>query len=176
MHNDVMIKYVKRWQELVRKQRDIDYERSVFAKDLRGEFGTDARFVKWCQEELRLTKVQAEELLLRADLAKTVGTEETWKKVGGFGALRAVEALPIAKRRHVIEVAKTTGKSIRTLVRESDKRSPAPAEPLRRSSPQDDASRLAQFILEHVPDAKITATIRAVMSRYIASSRAAKAA
>ncbi len=170
--SDSMFKYVKRWQELERKQKDLDYERSVFAKELRAEFGNngDARFVKWCKDELGLTEVGANELLLRATMVKTVGDEKTWKNLGGFRAIRAVEVLPREKRVHVIEAAKTTGKSVATLVREN---CGVPQTTRERVSPISDAEVLAKFITSHHDESRLPPAVRTIVARYAPLRRAA---
>lgn len=171
MNNDKMIQYVKRWQQLERKSKELDYERSVFAKELRSEFGNDAQFIKWCADELGLTATRSSDLLLRATAAKAVPDASTWSRIGGFREIGALAAVPDRKTQiHIIESAKSTGKGIRTLIRENVTHEPPPP----RTTPARDAEELARFIVQNVPEDRLTENIRAVVARYVrAIARAA---
>jgi hypothetical protein len=122
MNNDKMIHFVKRWRELERQQRDLDFNKSLWCRDLRREFpiGTigENQFIKWCDTELGLTAGQASELLARAAAVKTVPDADTWKVLGGFRAIQQLDMVPKHQQVNVLEAAKSSGKSLRTVIKE----------------------------------------------------------
>lgn len=123
MKNDKMIQFVKRWRDLERRQKDLDFERSVFARDLRAEFEPgrlgDDEFVNWCVVELGLTAAQARsEFLPRAQAAIAVPDVGTWNQLGGFRQTRHLVGLTKKQQVDVVQAAKVSNKVITTVRRE----------------------------------------------------------
>lgn len=166
MDSGKMVRFIERWRDLEKRQKDLDYERSVFARDLRAALPSDAAFTKWCVAEIGLAEPAAQDLLLRAIAAKVVPDVTVWKRVGGFREIRAVAALPRREQVNVLETAKFTGQSIRSIVRGLQNKGDEPVE-LRRASPSADAQTLAHFVMEHVPQGRLTPKIKAVLARYV---------
>lgn len=175
MTNDKMIAFVKRWQEIERQQKDLDFSRSKLARDIRNEFDKgdrgDDQFVNWCTVELGITAWQAKELLTRAVAATVVPDERTWKMIGGYRAIRPLQDLARRDQVAVLESAKSSGRAPINIMRErgliqapTPRAMPTPApivvmkrEPARPTDEQSahlDAVVLAQFIAKnskHIP-------------------------
>ncbi len=123
MTNDKMIQFLKRWRQLETQQRDLEFARSEWARDVRGEFvagkAGDEQFAEWCSTELGLSRGQVYgDLLMRVSAIALVPDEKTWKVVGGLKAIAQVRDLPRREVLAVIECVKVTGKSVRTVMRE----------------------------------------------------------
>lgn len=186
MNNDKMIRFVKRWREIEQQQKDLDFQRSVLARDIRAEFGKgdtgDEQFINWCAVELGITAWAAKELLTRAVAATVVPDERTWKMIGGYRAIRPLEELPKRHQVDVIEAAKASGRAPVTIMRERGlikaPETTRPALPTpravvvvkRETRPTDeqsahmDAVALAQFIARTSRD--IPRDILAIVNRY----------
>lgn len=167
MNNDVMIKYVKRWRDIKKRQSDLDYERSLLASDIRAEFDPgsvgDSKFVSWCLDELRIDSSEAVELLARAAAVNSVrGDEKTWKALGGFRQVRHIVDLPRTQRTSLIGEAISSEKALTTLIRE--KGILPHEESGDRPTPLRDARELAEFIRERVQDPP--PRIKRILSHY----------
>jgi ribosomal protein S18 len=135
MTNDKMIQFVKRWREIERAQKDIDFTRSELARDIRAEFprgdNGDQQFTNWCVNELGLTAFAVKELLLRAVAATVVPDERTYKMVGGFKAIRPMQDLTKSQQVIVLEAAKAQSKAPRTIMKERGLLQSMPVTPAR---------------------------------------------
>lgn len=179
MNSGKLVRFIERWRELERQTKDLDFQRSVFARDLRKEFAAgsagDDQFTKWCETELGLNAAAACELLTRARAVEVCADEKTYARVGGFKAVRHVIALPKRAQVEVIEAAKSQHKNVLTVVREREKaknqNTPAASKvasstaPTLRYSSFADAKALAEFIHEHCED--MPASIRTIVGRYV---------
>lgn len=163
MHNDKMIEYVKRWQDIQKRKADLDYETSVLARDIRSEFKPgevgDQQFIGWCGLELGMLPQQATELLERAEAVSIVPDAKQWKRLGGSKALRHVVALPVKDRKPVIMQALGAGGDVRAVLRA---RGLAP--PSDRPSYKSDAERLAEYVAR-LPDPP--QYIRDIVEKYV---------
>jgi hypothetical protein len=112
---------------------------------------TTAAFIAWCKSDLGITEAASQDLALRARAAGVVPDAKTWTRLGGFGQIRAVESLPKREQVNILEAAKSTGRAVRSLVRE---RHPEMFEaatqlPERTKTQMRDVEVLARFIAEH---------------------------
>lgn len=167
MKPDKTIEFVKRWQQIQRKTKELDWEKTQFARDLRAQFDTDKQLIHWCSIELGLAEGIARELLVRAVASQVVRDEATWKSVGGFTSVRQVAELPKKQQIHVIQSAASQNKSVRSVMREQG----LIPEPVYRKT---DAEILASFVAGLPGTVKIPPEVRVVLNKYIvAQSRAA---
>lgn len=172
MTPDKIHTYRQRWRDMERRQRDLDYTRSQWAKDLRSEFPAntdgDNQFIKWCAQQINLGVAGARELLERAEAIQLVPEETAWTEYGGFPEIRRVLPLPKAHRVRVLAAAKTPDQTIRRMVRglapaiSATKQSTTP-------SAKDDATRLAAYLVARkVP---LTKSIQEIVDRYISREK-----
>lgn len=183
MNNSKMIQFVKRWREIERQTKDLDYQRSVLARDIRAEFSDgnvgDEQFIKWCDVELGLNAAAACELLTRARAVQVCADEKTYTRVGGFKAVRHLITVGKREQVAVLEAAKSQHKNVLTVVREREKARAAtlPAnantstKPVMRYSSFEDAKALAVFVDKHCKD--MPAHIRTIVGRYVESAKKA---
>ena len=122
MNKDKTFQFQQRWVELEKKQANLDFERSVLAKDIRAEFPAgelgDQAFINWCDIELNLPAAGAKELLTRATAVQIVPDAKTWNQVGGYRSIRHLQDLPKREQVNVLESAKSTGRAILNIVKE----------------------------------------------------------
>lgn len=172
MHNDKMIQYVKRWADIQKRQADLDYEMSVLAKDIRGEFRSgevgDQQFIGWCGLELGMLPNQAQDLLARAQAVAIVPDAKQWKRLGGHRALRHVVSLPKEDQKPVIMMALGTGGSVQSILRERGLIAPKQTPDYR-----SDAERLAEYVAS-LPDAP--KYVRDIAARYVKARPSKRAA
>ncbi len=151
-----LLRLIKLWHQLSKDQRDIDFRKAAWAREFRAYYPTDEKFFRGCVDELGLTRYQSEELLLQARVSGIVRDLPTWNQLGGFREIRSVVALPAKEQVHVLEIAKTTGRAVRTLVKERIPQAPpAPltATPLKTAEVKrnNDVALLAEFIAGRRP-------------------------
>jgi hypothetical protein len=88
VNNDKMIQFVKRWREIERLQKNIDFDRGQLARGIRAEFEKGARgdeqFRNWCVVEIGMTAYGARELLLMAVAASVVPDESHGRNWAAF--------------------------------------------------------------------------------------------
>ena len=153
MNSEKLIGLLKQFRKLESEQKDLDYRRAQWAREARGCFQDDRRFIVWCKSDLGLTEAQSQDLCLLARAAGVVTDPKTWINLGGSRQIRAVEQLATKREQvTVLEAAKATGKAIRTLVRE---RLPIAETAKPEFRPADkrkmiDAEVLAQFIVANI--------------------------
>lgn len=179
MNNDKMLQFVKRWRALEAAQRDLDFRISEWARDLRSEFvagkAGDDRFVSWCDQELGITKAQADGLLRRVSLLSVVPDAKTWNSFGGYEKLLPISDMPRKEQVATIEAAKASKLTIATIVRQRSKPTPTATDSVDRpervtASPAEDAAALAEFIDQVCPN--VPRSIKRLVDRYL-QSRAA---
>lgn len=168
MHKDMEFQLVEEWKRLTRARKDLERKESELARKTRDQFADgdrgDEQFIAWLKLKLELTQHQAEELLLRATAIKIVPDEATWRRVGGLREIRAVASLPKRERVEVLEIAKSTGRAIRTIVKERHppvpkiELKPAPIIPIKRTP-------------EPIADVTLTGIEAAVLVKFIRSLR-----
>lgn len=129
----VFLALIKRFRALEAAQRDLDFNMSQWARDLRACFESgkpgDNAFVKWCETELSLTEGKARhDLLVRAAAADAVKDIDTWNTVGGFKTIRALTELPRKEQVACLGAVKASGYSLRTVLKERG-HGPAPIAP-----------------------------------------------
>ena len=162
MNKDRAFELAQRWRRLVSRTKDLDWDKTLFAKDLRAEFGSggagDKALIKWCETEIGMPSYVATELLLRATVAGIVD-KEAYVQIGGFGAVRQIAALDLRQQVHVVQSAKLQNKTVRSVMREQGLL-PPPPEPV--ADP--DAVLLATFIIEQ--GIKLPKEIAKVVAKY----------
>lgn len=156
-----LFSYVKRWRELERDSKALDYRKTVFARDLRAEFATDESFRSWCEFKLGITTHQVDELLTRALAAKVTDDEKTYRSVGGFSAIRSLVGVDKPDQIRVLQSAKQQNKSIRSVMREQGLIEAPPPSTLRT-----DIEAMARFVL--ASDAP--KDVKAIARKYIAEA------
>lgn len=173
LHPDDTHRFIKRWAELVTREKDLDWDRSVFCRDLRAKFSVghagDDAFLNWLDVELGHKAGAAEELLERAQSIAVVQDHKTWKRVGGFRGVRQLLPLKQSDRVSVLEVAKSQSKAIGTVVRERGLK-PTVVEqdlPRRRETRDPDVVFLAKYIaaLDGVPPVVMEVALRYAQDR-----------
>jgi hypothetical protein len=173
MNRDKSFEYVKQWRELERRQKELDFEQSQWARRLRGEFAKgevgDEHFTGWCVTELDIAKSKIAELLLRATAAAIVSDPATWKRVGGYATIKHLDEFSRRDQVAVLEAVKATGKAIRTVVEERGLR-----EPVKRHDARKDAAVLAVFVRGNCRD--VPPYIKAIVARYDADLSEVRAA
>jgi len=163
------MRLIKAWRALEAAQKDLDYKKSEWAREVRSLAPTDAKFIDWCSVELRLTQAQAKELLDRAATLAIVPDVKTWNTHGGFQKLRKLVELPKKEQVAVIEAAKVSGHAISTVLQQ---RGHVPTSAPVASvlvGPAADAAALAAFIrgvIENGASIVVTREIRALLRRY----------
>jgi hypothetical protein len=117
---DMRHKMIKVWRAIQKDQRDLDFRKSAFSKDLRAHFAAgktgDNLFHKWCLDNLGLQRNQTQELLARGVAATIVADADTWNLLNGYKSIAYVRDLPRKEQIAVIEAAKKSGYSIRTIM------------------------------------------------------------
>lgn len=168
LNKDESFSFIKRWNELERAGRALDFSRSKWAAELRSKFapGTigDDQFRNWCNIEIGLGEVGASELLERASAFVDVPDERTWNTVGGFQQVRQLGVVPRSERPMLIEAAKSGNRNIRSVLRERKL-----IEPIEKSSPARDARELAAFIER--TSTSVPKHIAKIVARYVESKQ-----
>lgn len=117
---DTRHKMIKVWRAIQKDQRDLDFRKSEFSRELRAHFPAgktgDNLFHKWCLDNLGLQRNQTQELLARGVAATIVPDADTWNLLGGYRNVAYVRELPRKEQVAVIEAAKKSGYAIRTIM------------------------------------------------------------
>jgi hypothetical protein len=167
MKPDKNSQFVKRWQVIQRKTKELDWEKTQFAKDLRAQFDTDKQVIKWCEGELGMAAHVAQELILRSNAANVVKDAAQWQSVGGFSSVRQLVGLEKKQQVHVVQSAVLQNKSIRSVMRDQG----LVAEPVNQKT---DAEILAEFVAGM--NIKLPPNIQKILNKYVvAKSRHLKA-
>ncbi len=144
MQNEEMLKFVKRWRALEAAQKDLDFARSTWARDLRSHWAGnhgDEKFVQWCETELGLSAAQSAELLARAAARALVTDPKEWSDAGGFVRIRPLVGLPKREVAACLSAAKAGGYALSTVLRQRG-HGAAPA-PVGRAAPFGTAGKRA---------------------------------
>jgi len=163
MNNDKMIRFIKQWRDLEDQRRKLDFERSRWCREVRAEFTKgeigDRAFVNWLAVEIGIAAATGQEMLERAVAHHTVPDEKTWDRVGGFSNIRILAALPQRDKATILEAAKASAKTVKTVMRERGLGGTA------QKVAKPDVVLLAEFVatLDEVPPA-----IMAIVTRYVA--------
>ena len=179
MNTEKLISLTKQWRRLEDDQRDLDFRKAEWARAARGCFQDDRRFITWCKSDLGITEAAAQDLCLRARAAGVVPDAKTWTRLGGFGQIRAVESLPKREQINILESAKSTGRAVRTLVRE---RHPemfenATQTPERTKKQMSDIEKLSRFIADHVDTLpRLPSDVEVIVRMYVPSVAKKRAA
>lgn len=179
---------VKRWRELDRQQKDLDFKKSVWSREARAAFPDgdigDSQFANWLATDLGFTHKDVTEHQLRAVAAKIVPDQKTYKDVGGYRQIKKLEPLNARQRVTVLEAAKATEHTIERVIRDrglahkTEPKTPlvkvAPAAtPYKPRAPQVDhyaaACILARYLGRH--GGKLPREIRELVDRYSAQLR-----
>ncbi len=172
-----LLRLIKAWHALNNSQQDLDFKKAAWAREFRAYYPTEEQFFRGCVDELGLTRYQSEDLLLRARTGDAVKDVSTWNRLGGFREIRSVVALPPKEQIIVLEIAKSTGRAVRTLVKE---RLPPPAPiqvtpaPMKAADKKQisDAAAFAQFIADNVSRLpKMTAEFETRLRMYVPGMR-----
>jgi len=120
MSVDARHKLIKVWRQIQKDQRDLDFRKSEFSKELRAHFAAgkagDEMFHRWCLDNLGLQRNQTQELLARGIAATIVTDADAWNMLNGYKSIAYVRELPRKEQIAVIEAAKKSGYSIRTIM------------------------------------------------------------
>lgn len=117
---DARHRFIKVWRAIQKDQAELDFRKSAFSKELRAQFSPgksgDETFHKWCMEYLGLQRNQTQELLARGVAVTIVNDPLTWNTLGGYKSIAYVRELPRKEQVAVIDAAKKSGYSIRTIM------------------------------------------------------------
>lgn len=161
---DRLFALYKRWCALERRAKDLDFERSVWARDALAEFDADDQFRNWCADELMISASQIDVLLNRAAVATVVAEASTWRRLGGFAQLQSLLAIPAAERTRLVESAEGDGRTIRALVcQHMAERGETPPP---RANSLIDVRVLAAFIRERLNDNEMPPNVATIVQRY----------
>lgn len=163
------LRLIKAFRALEAEQKDLDFRRSQWAREVRALAPSDAKFVDWCGVELGLTQAQAKELLDRAATLAIVPDVKTWNEHGGFQKLRKLVELPKKEQVAVIEAAKVSGYAVSTVIKQRGHAPTAAPVATIAVGPAADAAALAEYIRGlQAANAQIVVTreIRALLRRY----------
>ncbi len=134
-------------------EKDLAFRKAQWARAARGCFKDDRRFIAWCKSDLGIADAKAQDLCFMARAAGIVTDLRVWNQAGGMSQIRHVEGLDKREQVIVLEAARATGRSIRSIVKE---RHPErhPAEPSLSPTPakkreMGDLEVLACFIAEN---------------------------
>lgn len=177
MNTEKLIALAKQYRQLQDERRDLDFRQATWAREAISCFSNEDRFVVWCQSDLALTAAAAHDLCLRGRAARIVTDAKTWSRLGGMRQIRAVEPLAKKDQVNILEVAKATGRAVRTLVAE---RFPT-VRPAVTSTPvaaqMKDIERLAKFIASHLDDLpELPSDVSVIVGMYAPIARRKRAA
>ena len=117
-NSEIFVELRKCWQRLLRKEKDVAFERAVLSKDTRDACGTDHRFLMFMKSIVGFTDHQAREELLRAQAAAIVPDAKTWENLGGHNQILQVRPFDKRERVAILEAAKSSGRSISVVIKD----------------------------------------------------------
>lgn len=171
--------HVQKWRDLERRSRDVDFERSRWCRDVRGEFGPgfdgDREFLTWLRVSVMVEGDIARELLNRAQLAKLADDARAWTDLGGYRGLRPLLSVSASERGVIVAAALLENKAVRTVVREREairrsvatpQKPPAPSVAAATTPAQDDLL-VATWVVKHAKraPADVVAAARRIARR-----------
>lgn len=183
MTNGQMHALKERWRELAKRLKDLDWDITKFAADLRGQFvdgdkGDDA-FDSFCELNLGMNATKRSEMKLRAATMSVTKDAKTYKFIGGFRQVKVMRNLTRRQIVDVLESCKVSGNSFGNEMRARGLLEVKPRpEPIRvgrrlifpvkkappKIDPYFDAVTLAQYIAR--TSRSIPKDIQAVVDRY----------
>lgn len=181
MHKDLTFKLVQRFNAILQLEKDLDFKKSEWARDLLAACKTESAFVQWFEMHLSLGLVRAKEFLARAAAASIVTDADTWNRLGGFGQITRLEPLTAKQRVQVINTAKARFVQVRTAMSDlnlvpkgvvptptkpSTPPSRANATPTPNRGAARDATVLAQYIADFV-GIELPRDIQALLDIYV---------
>lgn len=102
--------FVARWRELEARGGGLDYERAVFASDLRAEFADgiegDKQFKRWARGRLHTSVSRANGLLTLAAAKKLFSSQDEWNQLGHRSGVVFLTKLDRRGRTRVLRAAK----------------------------------------------------------------------
>jgi hypothetical protein len=146
---DKLIALARRWTSLDAEERAIHFRRAQLLAEARGCFSDDRKYNVWLRTCLNFNAWQVEEAHLRVVAARIVKDQRTWDRVGGHTQIARLRGLPQRDQVAVLESAKSTNRSIRTLVQERVASKPSSEVKPMKKAPRDVAV-LARFIAENI--------------------------
>lgn len=171
MSTDKIKNFMKRWRDLQDRRKQLDFEVAILARDMRAEFEDgekgDRDYIAWLRRELGLTSPHAKAMLDRARMVARIVDAKLWTSLGGFAQIRALDDLAPAQASEVLELARSTGKTVRAAMR--DIATPVERPPSICADAREDARELAQFISFTAKE--IPPGIAALVERYTARRR-----
>jgi hypothetical protein len=172
---DQMNTFIDRWRDIERKQKDIDYLRAVWVRDVRAECGSDKAFASWCERDLGLSFGQCADLLSRVAVLDVIPDAADWRKHGGWRGVRPLATMATKRERvAVLESAKAQGLAVLTVVRQRRYAQAAARPdiaPKRTPTSGEDAARLARFVLSRIDAGTIPDDVREIIERWAPGSR-----
>lgn len=164
---DRLFQLAKRYRELAKARRDLDFKLCQWARDLRREFPNEEDFVRWCVDELGLTDGEVRfDLIPRSAAFDVAPDPATWSEIGGYKAARKLARLPRKEQVACIAAMKSTGYGVDKIMRDRGHTATPALTPAPAPAPSDDAAKLARFIAEtlhHIPN-----DIKRIVERYVA--------
>lgn len=162
MNKDKSFELAQRWRKLASRAKELDWDKTLFSKDLRAEFskGTagDHELTRWCETELEMPQYVAVELLIRSRMAPLL-SKANYETIGGFSAIRQVATLGKRDQVRVVQVAVAEQKAVRSVMRDLDL---LPKQP--DVGPNPDATLLAEFLANSGVD--MPARVAKVVRKY----------
>lgn len=162
MNKDKSFELAQRWRKLAAQAKDLDWNKTLFSKDLRDKFtkGTagDHELTQWCEVELQMPRYVAVELLIRSRVG-TLLTKTNYEVIGGFSAIRQIAVLGKRDQVRVVQAAVVEQKAVRSVMRDLDL---LPKQP--EVGPNPDAAALAEFL--NSLGVNVPAKIAKIVRRY----------
>jgi len=177
---DALFKFVKLWQDLQARTKQLDEDRNNFARDLRKQFPSkanvqegDEQFKTWCIANLKVNEFEARELLTRAMAAIVFTTKDELVSASGetgtrgTSAFQSISTLPRAEQVTIMQQAKAQKLTIAKVKRDRGHEKPA-----KKVTPAVDATTFAELINKFVLAGKITwkdvpSPVREKMALYV---------
>lgn len=157
--------FIQRWKELFQAQKDLDYKKSVFARDLRARFEAgepgDTSFLNWCQDKLELHPRSAAEMLTRAFTASIAVDDKTYKAIGGYREVRNLLDKPKREQVKIIQTAVDEHRGVNAVMRNITSTLPFK----QHFSTATDVRVLADYISRNGKN--VPADVRVVVERYV---------
>ena len=167
-----------RYNTLEASRKDVDYQTSVLAHDIRAEFprgaAGDAGFLQFLDTEFNLGGACGEEWTERVKVLAICPDALEYKNAGGFPILRRLLDRPLPAARGVVKKSQIEQRGIPAIIKE-EQNGEAPYKP--RAPPinyERDAQQLAEFIA-NLRGVSVPPMVNAIVQRYVAK-RSKKAA
>ncbi len=168
--------FAKRLAALEKSQKDIDFNLSVWARDLLDALGGTKEFIQFCEVEFAMDERKALGFHRRALAVRLVADAATWNELKGFEQIGELfrDNLPI-KRTEQIAIINAAKAETRTIVNVLKRRGHIPAgrppdqwneQPVRVSQKVHHADIVCKFIAETMNVERLPAEVRAIVKIY----------